>query len=272
MKPKQPDTSPKIKQRSKVDFNLGIHMNHELNEKQVNILEASLSKNTKCVMIDGFWGTSKTYLSVLAALHLLNDKKVDEIIYIRNPIEASTTGKIGMLPGLACDKMAPYKSILDSKLEEFLDKATIDKLEKEERITCMPLGFVRGHSWNCKAIIVDEASSMTFDDLILLMSRCGERTRIFLVGDSVNQNDIGKRSGFAKMFEYFNDEESKDNGIYAFEMKDKADIVRSGFLVYVMEKIGILKKHESAPITEWAAPEAGEWAPNRVESLIEDRE
>lgn len=236
------DVSIHVTQRPKISFSLSIKHRQDLTEKQVDILNTCLHKSTRCVFIDGLYGTSKSYLSVLASLKLLDAKRVDEIIFIRNPVESSTTGKIGFIPGTSEEKMAPYNAILFDKLEEMLPECDISKLKKDNRINCYPVGFVRGRSWNCKAIIVDEASSMTWDDLFLLLTRCGEFTRIFFVGDSVNQNDIGSRSGFRKMFELFNDEESKAFGMHCFELRDYDDIVRSGLLRFVMEKAGLIKR------------------------------
>lgn len=235
------DTSPKVWQREKIKFALNIRERTDFTEKQKVILQGMLDKKTRGVFIDGLWGTSKSYLCILAALKLLNTGRIDEIIYVRNPVESSTTGKIGFLKGETDEKMAPYAAILHDKLEELLPKTDIEKLKKDNRFKCLPLGFTRGLSWNCKAIIVDEAASLTYDDIALLLSRCGEFTRIFFIGDSLNQNDIGSKSGFSKIFNIFRDEESKNNGIFTFELKDKEDIVRSGFVKFVMQKIGAIK-------------------------------
>jgi phosphate starvation-inducible PhoH-like protein len=236
------DKSMHVTQRPKISFSLNIKGRNDLTDKQKEIVEIATKRGTKCIFIDGLYGTSKSYLSVYSSLKLLNDKKIDEIIFIRNPVESSTTGKIGFIPGTSEEKMAPYNAILFDKLEEMLPESDIQKLKKDNRINCYPVGFVRGRSWNCKAIIVDEASSMTWDDLFLVLTRCGEFTRIFFVGDSVNQNDIGSKSGFRKMFEMFNDEESREFGINCFELREYNDIVRSGLLRFVMEKAGLIKK------------------------------
>lgn len=239
------DNSPYVHQRDKIKFKLDIRQNHNLTEKQNKIIETMIHKDTRCVFIDGLYGCSKTYLAVYASLQLLNSGKVDEIIYIRNPVESTTTGKLGFVPGTADEKLEPYVAPLIEKLDEFLDTKDVDRLKKEKRISGFPLGFVRGHSWNCKAIIVDEAASLTRDDIILLMTRCGPFTRIFFIGDSANQNDIGNKTGFRNMLERFWDQDSRDNGVHVFEMREKSDVVRSGFARFVMEKIGLLKYESS---------------------------
>lgn len=241
------DHSPYVYQREKIDWTLAIRERKDLTVRQRTILDTSLDRDTRCVFIDGVWGSGKTYLTVLAALRLLNTGRVDQIIYIRNPVEASTTGKLGFIPGSSEEKMEPYCAPLFEKLDEMVPKPELTRLEKEGRIKAIPLGFTRGRNWNCKAVIVDEASSMTWDDIMLLLSRCGEFTRIFFIGDSLNQNDLGSKSGFRRMFQTFDDTDSKENGVFAFELRETTDIVRSVFLRFVMTKTGIIKHSRGQP-------------------------
>lgn len=236
------DLSPVVHQSKKISEPLEIREKFKLTEKQQTILNCGLSKECKSIFLDGIWGSSKSYLTTLISLKLLSNKRIDQIIYVRNPIEASTMGRIGFIKGDTSEKMMPYNQIFFDKLDELLFKQDIDRLHKENRVNCIPLGFTRGLSWNCKAVIVDEAASMTYDDILLLLSRCGEFTKIFFIGDSLNQNDIGTRSGFSTIFKLFSDQESRDNGIFTFELKESSDIVRSGFVRFVMKKLGKINR------------------------------
>lgn len=235
------DKSPKVFQRAKLSQELHIRERDDLTEKQIEILKTALDKDTRAIWIDGLYGSGKSWLAVLASLKLLNQKKIDQIIYIRNPVECTTTGKLGFIKGTTEEKLEPYASIVFDKLEELLPKQEVELLKAEGRIDAIPLGFCRGKSWNCKAIIVDESASIDWDSFILLLTRCGEFTRIFFIGDSENQSDIGNKTGFRKMFDKFNDEISKENGVHCFELKDKLDCVRSGFCRFVLEHLGIVK-------------------------------
>lgn len=239
--PKVADKSPKVFQREKISYELNIRERDDLTEKQIEILKAALDKDTRCVFIDGLYGSGKSWLAVLASLKLLNQKKVDQIIYIRNPVECTTTGKLGFIKGTTEEKLEPYASIVYDKLEELLPKQEVELLKAEGRVDAIPLGFCRGKSWNCKAIIVDESASLDWDSFILLLTRCGEFTKIFFIGDAANQSDIGNKTGFRKMFDKFNDQTSKENGIHCFELKEKTDIVRSGFVRFVLEHLEIIK-------------------------------
>jgi phosphate starvation-inducible PhoH-like protein len=165
---------------------------------------------------------------------LLNSKKISDLLYIRSAVESSDN-KLGFLPGEAHEKMAPYIQPLLEKLYELLPKNQIDQLEKEERIDSIPLGFLRGLNWNAKCIIADEAQNMTVKELITLITRTGEFSKVFIMGDP-EQSDINGKSGFIKTLNIFDDEESRQNGIFVFKF-DEEDIVRSVLVKYIIKKI-----------------------------------
>jgi phosphate starvation-inducible PhoH-like protein len=227
------DTSPIVPQKSKIKSDLSI-TKRELTEKQKQFLELAMDKNTKMIFISGPAGTSKTYVSIMAALQLLNLKKVSDLIYLRSAVESSES-KIGFLPGEANEKMAPYMQPLLEKLTELLPKAEIDILEKDGRVSSIPIGFLRGLNWNAKCIIADEAQNMTQKELITLITRTGEFSKVFIIGDP-EQTDIGNKSGFTKVLNIFDDSESKENGIFTFKFTED-DIVRSGLVKYIIKKI-----------------------------------
>lgn len=227
------DNSPIIPQRNKIRNLLSINK-RPLTEKQIEFLDLSINKDTKIVFVSGPAGTSKTYMSVYSALTLLNQRRVSDLIYIRSAVESSEA-KLGFLPGEAENKMAPYLAPLMDKLIELLPRNDIDMLKKEERISSIPVGFLRGLNWNAKVIIADEAQNMTYKELLTLITRAGEFSKIFILGDP-EQSDINGKSGFIKMMSHFDDKESVDNGIRVFRFTDD-DIVRSGLVQFIIKKI-----------------------------------
>jgi len=227
------DTSPIIPQRNKIKKSLDISQ-RELTETQKHFIEVATDKLTKMMFVSGPAGTSKTYLAVLVSLLLINQRRVSDLIYVRSAVECSDA-KIGFLPGEADEKMAPYIQPLLDKLSEFLPKSDTDLLLKEERVTAVPVGFLRGLNWNAKAIIADEAQNMTFKELFTLITREGEFSKMFILGDP-DQSDINGKSGFLKMINYFDDEESRQNGIQVFHFSED-DIVRSGLVQFIIKKV-----------------------------------
>jgi len=230
---KKKDTSPKVHQNEKIRESVRID-ERSLTPKQIELLNLLQNKKTKLVFISGPAGTSKTYTSILAGLNLLNQKRVSEIVYVRSIVESSDS-KLGFLPGEMDEKMSPYIQPLIDKLEELVPKHDIDKLKKEERIHGFPINFLRGLSWNAKCIVADEAQNMSKKELTTLVTRVGEFSKLFICGDP-DQSDINGKSGFVPMMNIFDDEESRNNGIYVFKF-DEEDIVRSGLVKFILKKL-----------------------------------
>jgi phosphate starvation-inducible protein PhoH len=124
---------------------------------------------------------------------------------------------------------------LVEKLSEFLNKGTVEWLQKEKHVDSIPIGFLRGLNWNARCIIADEAQNMTHKELVTLVTRVGEFSKVFILGDP-DQSDIGLKSGFIKLTDQFRDDESKENGIHVFEF-DENDIVRSALVKFIVTRL-----------------------------------
>jgi phosphate starvation-inducible PhoH-like protein len=229
------DKSPKILQRDKFKEEIRIR---ELNwtEKQKEFIKIALDKNVKMMFVSGPAGSSKTLLSIFCSLQLIKDKKVSDIMYIRSPVESSDS-KIGFLPGDADEKLKYYNLPFADKLDELLSKQSIESLNNQGRLQSHPLSFVRGMSWNCKAIILDEAQNCTQKEIVTLMTRVGEFSKCFVLADP-DQSDLasGKSGGFDKLLSVFSDEESKSRGIYSFQFTEE-DIKRSDLVKFIVTKL-----------------------------------
>jgi phosphate starvation-inducible PhoH-like protein len=211
-------------------------------QKQLDFIDLALDKKTKIMLVKGPAGTSKTLLSVYTALKLLNTHKVSDIIFLRSPVESSDS-KLGFLPGTAEEKMEEYLIPFSDKLDELLSEADQKYLMVDNRITCIPVGFMRGRHLSVKAVILDEAQNCTFPELTTITTRLGYFSKLFILGDPT-QSDLtnGKRDGFNKFYDLFNDEESREHGIFIFEFGID-DILRSDLVKYIVRKIAMTHNH-----------------------------
>lgn len=230
------DNSPIIPQRSKLKTFLKISQQQVLTKRQNEFLALTKDKDVKVIFVSGPAGTSKTYLSVLHALQMINERRVSDLIYVRSAVECSDRS-IGLLPGTLDEKIGVYLQPLVDKLEEILPKNEIELLKKEERISGMPISFLRGLNWNAKVIILDEAQNCTFKELFTFITRIGKFSKVFVLGD-MDQSDLknGNRGGFEKMINSFDDEESRQNGIFIFRFVE-SDIVRSELVRFIVNKL-----------------------------------
>lgn len=231
------DRSAKVYQDDKIKVPVNV-LHRPLSDKQKQFVDLVMAKTTKMVIVSGPAGTAKTYLAVYAALNLINEKKISDIIYVRSVVESSDV-KMGFLPGEKNDKMSPYMQPLIDKLDEMLPVQDVKRLYGEHRIEALPVGYLRGLNWNAKAIIGDEMQNCTRKELITLMTRTGEFSKLFLIGDP-SQADINGKSGFNDIYKLFDDQESKDNGIYTFTFTEE-DIVRSRLVQFITKKVKNLK-------------------------------
>lgn len=228
------DKSPFVYQRDKIKKELEIRQNYELTENQKKLIDIILDKKTRVVFVNGGAGTSKTYIAVLAGLMLLNKRGISDIIYVRSIIE-SASKSLGSLPGELGDKFGPFLRPLEDKLEELLDKSDIDYLKKEGRISGIPVNFLRGASLNAKYIICDEGQNLLRGEMATVLTRLGKYSKLIICADPF-QSDVNGKSGFMPLFDLFNDESSREQGIVCFSFT-KDDIVRSGILKYILERI-----------------------------------
>ena len=207
------DTSPYVdKKRTKSTIQLTLR---ELpwTENQKKFFDIALDKNTKVMIVKGVAGTAKTLLAVYCALKKISEKKSAEIYYSRVPVESSIHG-IGYIKGTTDEKMSPYIQPLVDKLHELLPEPQVRALMADERIKGLPLGFLRGLNISNASFIMDEAQNCRVEDF-------------------EQQSDI-KQSGFNRVYNSFNTEIAKENGIHTFEFT-KEDIVRSEILSYIIE-------------------------------------
>lgn len=223
----------KIDKNSLLNYN--IKQPFVLNDAHNDMLRLLQTNKTKMVMVDGPAGTGKTYIAVLAALHLLKEKYIDQIIYVRSIVE-SASRQIGSLPGEVNDKFLPWSMPLIEKITELTNKTVANDLLKHEMIKGMPVNFCRGLSFHKTFVIIDEAQNLTREELTTILTRFGHKSKYVVIGDTF-QSDI-KSSGFKNIVNAFDSEVSKDNEIYCLQFTEN-EIVRSEILRYI---VNVLQK------------------------------
>jgi phosphate starvation-inducible protein PhoH and related proteins len=207
-----------------------------LTGRQKHFLSIAFDENTKIMFIAGPAGSTKTYMAVYSALRLLSARDDLDLLYVRTVIESGEKG-LGALPGDIDEKFNPYMAPLEDKLYEMLPKNNTVKKELLDngRVTAMPINYLRGSSWKNKVVVADEAQNFTYKELTTLITRIGDNCKLFICGDFM-QSDINGRSGFAPVYNLFDDKTSVSNGIHAFRFGTE-DILRSDILKYIIKKL-----------------------------------
>ena len=203
-------------------------------ENQVSFLKTAIDSESKLMFLAGPAGTAKTYMAVYSALQMMIDSGLEkDILYIRS-IAESADRSIGSLPGSIEEKFGVFASPFYDKLHEMLNVTDIKMLKEKKQFDCIPVNFVRGANWNDTIVIVDEAQNLSFNELMTVLTRIAENSKIIICGDMM-QSDI-RHSGFSKIFKAFDDDESKQNGVFCTSFGVE-DIKRSEILKFIVSKL-----------------------------------
>ena len=218
------------------DWELDFHIKKpfKLNPIQQEFFDTIINDQTQMTFVDGPAGSAKTYIGVLAALRLLSERKINNIVYIRSIVE-SANRSMGALPGEIEEKFKPWSAPLIDKLEEIIDPGAQSTLLGKGYIKCIPVNFTRGLTFRESVVIVDEAQNMTVDELTTVLTRFGEGSKYIIVGDSL-QSDINGKSGFKKVKKAFNSDVCQLNGIFTYEFTDN-EVVRSKILKFIVSQL-----------------------------------
>lgn len=182
-------------------------------------------KSNSIVFGIGSAGTGKTYIAAHYAASELFHKRIDKIILTRPNVE--TGRSLGFLPGTIDEKYAPYLAPFENIFVKALGKGFYEYALKTKDIEPVPLGFMRGSTFEDCIVLVDEAQQCTKEELKMLLSRIGKNCKMIISGDT-EQSDI-ENSGL---------EDAADRlehipGIEIVEFLDE-DIVRSKMCKHII--------------------------------------
>ncbi len=167
-----------------------------LNEEQKNAKDEIL-KNTLTILA-GRAGSGKTLLAVQVALDGLLRRHFTKIIITRPTVSKE---EIGFLPGDLREKMDPWIQPIYQNMYALYDKEKVEKLISDGAIEIVPLAFMRGRTFLDSCIIVDEAQNVTHEQMEMIATRIGLRSKMIVCGDD-HQVDLKSRrdSGFRFLY------------------------------------------------------------------------
>lgn len=154
---------------------------------QERFIVALLDEETDVVITGGPAGTGKTYLSTVAAIQALRERKVQRIVLCRPSVSIEGESH-GFLPGDLTSKLAPWVRPITDILREFYSVQEIEGMIADETIEFASLGLMRGRTLKNTFMILDEAQNSSPLQLKSLLTRIGEGSKIVINGD-INQSD-----------------------------------------------------------------------------------
>ncbi len=192
-----------------------------MNKKQQNYIE--LLREKPVVIATGYAGTSKTYIPTVMAADLYKLGQIDKIIITRPAVSSSKS--VGYFKGTEIEKMSVWLNSVIPVFNERLGKAEFEIALGVKDIEFVPLEVIKGMSINNAWVLVEEASDLTKDEVIKLVTRMGKNSRLVLSGD-IRQAEIKDGSGL-KWIAGFVQRHRMDDNFGFIDFNDVNDIVRS---------------------------------------------
>jgi len=185
-----PENLGKRKPKNPIKFNLSL--NDEQKEAKEKILNNTIS------ILAGKAGSGKTLLACQIALNGLFTREYDKIIITRPTVSKE---EIGFLPGDLHQKMDPWVQPIHQNMYLLYNKDKIAKCIQEGQIEIVPLSFMRGRTFLDSCVIVDEAQNVTMNQMEMIVTRIGLRSKMIICGDD-GQVDLKNRgeSGFKFLY------------------------------------------------------------------------
>ena len=189
-------------------------------------------RDSTITICQGSAGSSKTFTSCYTALKLLSENQVNKIILIKNCSEVGNS--MGHLPGTIEEKMNVHFLPYIDNINQIIPKQTTGFLLSSDEIILQPAQFVRGLSFRKAVILVDESQNLTIEELMAIITRIGEGSKLIICGD-VSQHDIATRlvalPTIGKLLDGISHEEHK---VSFFEFTPQ-DVVRHPLLIKITE-------------------------------------
>ena len=168
----------------------------QLNAEQ-KLAKKSILSNT-ITLLAGSAGSGKTLLACNIALDGLFKKEYDKIIITRPTVSKED---IGFLPGDMREKMDPWVQPIYQNFYTLYGKEKMQKYLDDDKIEIVPVSFMRGRTFLDSLIIVDEAQNVTHEQMEMIVSRIGIRSKMIICGDD-HQIDLRKKSDSGFRFLY----------------------------------------------------------------------
>ncbi len=169
-----------------------LQLNEEQKEAKAKILDNTLT------ILAGKAGSGKTMLACQIALDGLFRKEYEKIIITRPTVSKED---IGFLPGDLREKMDPWVQPIYQNMYALYNKEKIEKCIEDGKIEIVPVSFMRGRTFLDSCVIVDEAQNVTHNQMEMIVTRIGLRSKMIICGDDYQVDLKSKReSGFKFLY------------------------------------------------------------------------
>lgn len=159
------------------------------NEKQSEFLDMLERPDIHILISSGSAGTGKTFMAVSYAMEKFQSGDITKIVITR-PMIAVDDKHFGAVPGGVIQKMHQYLLPILDTMHKYMSPPQVQKLLEASTIEACPLIHMRGRSFENCLIIADEMQNSTPSQMLMLMTRIGQGSKLIITGDP-DQHDRG---------------------------------------------------------------------------------
>ena len=157
------------------------HAVRPMSLSQVAFMEALLHDRHELIFGVGPTGTGKTHLAVAAGVTLVAEERFKSFIVTRPRVRLE--GEV-MTPALRAEtaydeQLTPIEDVL----HELIGHDELKRMIDHGLIQILPLGRLRGRSFNDAFVLIDEAQNMTVRNMRMALTRLGRASRMVVTGD-----------------------------------------------------------------------------------------
>lgn len=166
----------------------------------------------------GSAGSGKTYLTVMRAMQLYAERKVNKIIISRPTVGADED--LGYLPGDLQSKLFPWVRPIFDVMYDYWMPDTINEMIEQDILELAPLAYLRGRSFERCAIILDEFQNSTVSQMKMALTRMGTESYMFVTGDESQTDLKHQKNGLVDFCERLEKHQSEKISVCRFTKKD----------------------------------------------------
>lgn len=182
-----------------------------------------LLEDKPIVIATGYAGSSKTYIPAVMAADLYKINQIQKIYLTRPAISSSKS--VGYFKGDATEKLSQWLGAVIPIFVDRMGRSMFEIAVDAGDVQFIPLEVAKGLSINDAWFIVEEASDLTKEEVIKLITRMGKNSRLILAGD-LRQNELKGESGLHWLVKFV-ERHNLEHNFGFVDFNDVNDIVRS---------------------------------------------
>lgn len=207
------------------------------NDTQRKYLEYLQDNTSHIILASGPAGTGKTMMPSHVAMQKLQNNEIQKIIITRPAV--SVEEQHGFLPGTLEEKMEPWLRPVFDVFYQYYSPQKIQKFMQNMTIEISPLAYMRGRTFENAWIIADEAQNMTPNQMIMLLTRIGNNSKMIITGDE-RQHDRGfEHNGLADFINRLKNQTDSDIHEIKHIMFTTKDVERHKVIPKILKLYGM---------------------------------